>query len=217
MGPVRWKRLVDAATRRYKALMVVLRDPAAAKQRAEDAEAARSVSHHNTFIQPRLHCKSPRPAAMALLPSHDASASCKRGLHGACDPTSRLHRLRTTLFACQAGRKEGEAGRKAEGAIDGSWVQALAACQSSELLACPSRLERKRRRAEERHALKAAKEAEERRQRQIATLTENLGLAERPADPARPGESRGACPDDARCAPSIVSVGSQKSLWLTES
>ncbi len=41
MGPRNWKRLVDAASRRYKALMVVLRDPAAAKQKAEAAEAAR--------------------------------------------------------------------------------------------------------------------------------------------------------------------------------
>ena len=43
MGPQKWKRLVDAASRRYKALMVVVRDPAAAKQKAEAAEAARSV------------------------------------------------------------------------------------------------------------------------------------------------------------------------------
>lgn len=41
MGPQKWKRLVDAASRRYKALMTVLRDPAAAKQKAEAAEAAR--------------------------------------------------------------------------------------------------------------------------------------------------------------------------------
>ena len=43
MGPLKWKRLVDAASRRYKALMAVVRDPAAAKQKAEAAEAARSV------------------------------------------------------------------------------------------------------------------------------------------------------------------------------
>ncbi len=43
MGPQKWKRLVDAASRRYKALMTVLRDPAAAKQKAEAAEAARSA------------------------------------------------------------------------------------------------------------------------------------------------------------------------------
>ncbi len=43
MGPLKWKRLVDAASRRYKALMTVVRDPAAAKQRAEAAEAARYV------------------------------------------------------------------------------------------------------------------------------------------------------------------------------
>lgn len=49
MGPQKWKRLVDAASRRYKALMVVVRDPAAAKQRAEAAEAARSVRSPHTL------------------------------------------------------------------------------------------------------------------------------------------------------------------------
>ena len=44
MGPTKWKRLVDAVSRRYRALMVVLRDPAGAKQKAEAAEAARWVT-----------------------------------------------------------------------------------------------------------------------------------------------------------------------------
>ena len=41
MGPARWKRLVDAVARRYRALIVVLKDPEAAKQRGEAAEAER--------------------------------------------------------------------------------------------------------------------------------------------------------------------------------
>ena len=44
MGPTKWKRLVDAVSRRFRALMVVLRDPAGAKQKAEAAEAARWVT-----------------------------------------------------------------------------------------------------------------------------------------------------------------------------
>ena len=44
MGPTKWKRLVDAVSRRYRALMVVLRDPEGAKQKAEAAEAARWVT-----------------------------------------------------------------------------------------------------------------------------------------------------------------------------
>ena len=68
------------------------------------------------------------------------------------------------------------------------------------LMALHCRQERKRRRAEERMALKAAKEVEERRQRQIAALGANLGLTDGPALPARPGESGGPCPDGARCA-----------------
>ena len=65
-------------------------------------------------------------------------------------------------------------------------------------MALHRRLERKRRRAEERAALKTAKEAEERRQRQIAALGANLGLTDDIAFPARPGEAGGPCSDGAR-------------------
>ena len=72
------------------------------------------------------------------------------------------------------------------------------ACCALRLMALRCRLERKRRRAEERVALKTAKEAEERRQRQIAALGANLGLTDDVAFPARPGESGGPCSDGAR-------------------
>ena len=77
------------------------------------------------------------------------------------------------------------------------------------------RQERKRRRAEERLALKAAKEAEERRQRQIAALGANLGLSDGPAPSSGPGESRGPCPDGARCACSTGPV-TNMAPWMSQ-
>ena len=43
MGPAKWKRLMDAVSRRYRALLAVLRDPQGAKEKAAAAEAARCV------------------------------------------------------------------------------------------------------------------------------------------------------------------------------
>ena len=60
------------------------------------------------------------------------------------------------------------------------------------------RLERKRKRAEEKAALKAEKEAEERRQRKLALLERGLGFGDDFAPAARPGEAGGPCPDGAR-------------------
>lgn len=75
------------------------------------------------------------------------------------------------------------------------------------------RLERKRRRAEERLALKTAKEAEERRQRQIAALGANLGLTDDIAFPARPGESGGPCSDGARYTHLDRTCGRHGTQW----
>ena len=60
------------------------------------------------------------------------------------------------------------------------------------------RLERKRKRAEEKAALKAEKEAEERRQRKLALLERGLGFGDDFAPAAGPGEAGGPCPDGAR-------------------
>ncbi len=54
MGPTKWKKVIDAASRRYKALITVLRDPAAAKQRAEAAEAQRYGSSTASCTQKHL-------------------------------------------------------------------------------------------------------------------------------------------------------------------
>ncbi len=63
-------------------------------------------------------------------------------------------------------------------------------------LAC--RLERKRKRAEEKAALKAEREAEERRRRKLALLERGLGFGDDFPPAARPGDARGPRADCAR-------------------
>ena len=58
----------------------------------------------------------------------------------------------------------------------------------------PCRQERKRKRAEERAALREAERRERWRQRKMLSLVDELGLD-------RPGEAGGSCSDGARCGP----------------
>ena len=87
MGPQKWKRLVDAASRRYKALMTVLRDPAAAKQKAEAAEAARSA--YNPHVLCGNACD--RRWGSACLASHLIPWPCHP--QGICIPTEHSHKI----------------------------------------------------------------------------------------------------------------------------